>query len=109
MAPGIDSRYQSARALLDARGQLFLAERTPFLYRDLPDNRVHEVRDGENVFTIAGRHFAPLERAAGFFWAICDFQPAGPIVDPTLQLAAGTRLTLPSVAALEAFIARGAT
>ena len=108
MPPGIDSRYQSARAVYDVRRQLHLTDRELFLYRDFSDNRTHVVRDGENVFTTAGRYFAPLDRSAGYFWALCDFQPDGPIVDPTLRLATGTRLTVPSVAALESFLARGA-
>jgi ribosomal protein S18 acetylase RimI-like enzyme len=57
------------------------------------------VAQGESLFDLAGRYFAPLPRACGFWWAIADFQQ-DPIIDPTLELEVGRRLLIPSVRVL---------
>ena len=57
------------------------------------------VAQGESLFDLAGRYFAPLPRACGFWWAIADFQQ-DPIIDPTLELDVGRRLLIPSVRVL---------
>jgi hypothetical protein len=85
--------------VLDDAGRRLLTEREPYRYRALPDNRTRRVVDGDTLFDIAGRYFAPLPRACGFWWAIADFQP-DPILDPTLALAAGTTLVIPSTRVL---------
>jgi len=83
-------------AVLDEAGRLFLTEREPFRFKALPDNRVHVVKEGETLFTIAGRYFAPLPRPAGLWWVIADFQPE-PVHDPTLALELGRAVVIPSV------------
>jgi len=83
-------------AVLDDAGRLFLTEREPFRFQALPDNRVHIVKEGDTLFTIAGRYFAPLPRPAGLWWVIADFQPE-PVHDPTLPLELGRAILIPSV------------
>ena len=82
-----------------ADGRLFLAEREPYGFHEHPDTRMHVVAQGETLFGLAGRYFAPLPRACGFWWAIADFQ-LDPILDPTLELDVGRRLFIPSVRVL---------
>lgn len=96
MPPRRFSRFTFTSALQDDAGRLVLAEREPFRFRALPDNRQHVVGDGETVFSIAGRFFDPLPRPAGLWWVIADFQP-DPIHDPTLALEPGRVLLIPSV------------
>ena len=61
--------------------------------------RVHVVAQGDTLEGLAGRYFAPLPRACGFWWVLADFQP-DPIVDPTLELDVGRRLVVPSLRVL---------
>ncbi len=90
------SRFTFCTALQDDDGILFLTEREPFGYQPFTDNRLHVVKEGESLFTLAGRYFAPLPRPAGLWWVLADFQPE-PILDPTLALTPGTTLVVPSL------------
>ena len=99
MPPRVGSRYAASLGVLDADGRRFLTEREPFRFREYEDTREHVVVQGDSLFTLAGRYFAPLPRACGFWWAIADFQP-DPVFDPTLELELGRRLYVPSVRVL---------
>lgn len=99
MPPRVGSRHSSSHGVLDAEGRRFLSEREPFRFRELADTREHVVAQGDTLFGLAGRYFAPLPRACGFWWVIADFQP-DPIIDPTLELEVGRRLFVPSVRVL---------
>jgi Tfp pilus assembly protein FimV len=90
------SRYSFVEGRVDADGRSFLTDRVPFRYRAFSDNRRHIVSQGDTLWSLAGRYFAPLERPSGLWWAIADFQPQ-PIHDPTIQLIAGATLVIPSV------------
>lgn len=96
MPPLFGSRYLFCRGVRDENGKLYLTEREPYRYRPLGDNRVHTVVEGDTLFNLAGRYFAPLERACGYWWVIADFQPEPHIiVDPTLRLEPGLELYIP--------------
>lgn len=99
MAPRRFSRYSFSYAVQDAEGDLVLYGEEPYRYRDFADNREHVVREGDTLFTLAGQYFAPLPRPAGLWWVIADFQPE-PIHDPTLALAPGRVLIIPSLRTL---------
>ena len=77
-------------------GILQLTDREPFLFRNLPDNRLHPVVESDTLHSLAARYFDPIEGAANLWWIIADFQP-DPIHDPTIALVAGTTLVVPSV------------
>ena len=82
----------------DEEGKLYLTEREPFRYQPFPDNRVHTVVEGDTWFNLAGRYFAPLERACGYWWVIFDFQPEEYLeVDSTLSLRNGSQIYVPPV------------
>src|SRR5690242_5454492 len=92
------SRHTFCRAVRDAHGRLYLTDREPYLYEPHADNRVHTVAAGDSLFGLAGQYFTPLPRASGFWWAIADFQPNGPIIDPTLDLVAEyAQIVVPSL------------
>ncbi|MFI5299205.1 MAG: hypothetical protein ACHREM_14000, partial [Polyangiales bacterium] len=91
--------YSFCLGVLDAEGRRVLTDREPYPYAVLADNRAHTVVDGDTLFDLAGRYFAPLPRACGFWWAIADFQPE-PIFDPTLALDVGRVLVIPSTRTL---------
>jgi hypothetical protein len=97
--PHAGSRYSFTHGVRDDRGRLLLTEREPYRYADHSDTRTHVVAQGDSLFELAGRYFAPLPRASGFWWVIADFQPE-PIVDPTLELEPGRKLFIPSVRVL---------
>lgn len=99
MAPRVGSRYSFSVGVRDEAGRLFLTEREPFLFREYSDTRTHTVAQGDTLFGLAGRYFAPLPRACGFWWVLADFQP-DPIIDPTLELEVGRRLFIPSLRVL---------
>lgn len=96
MPPRRYSRYTFCSALLDEAERLHLTEREPFRFRALSDNRQHVVKEGDTLFSLAGRYFAPLPRPAGLWWVIAYFQP-DPIHDPTLSLEVGRVLVVPSL------------
>ena len=85
-------------------GILELAERVPFTYRDLADNRRPLVREGDSWHVLAARYFAGRSRAAGLWWAIADYQRGGPIVDPTVPPPVGSRVDVPSLLTLDQLI-----
>ena len=93
------SRYSFCLGLRDDDGRLYLTERDPYGFVDHADNRVHVVAQGDTLFHLAGRYFAPLPRACGYWWVIADYQEP-PIVDPTLRLEPGTKLFIPSLRVL---------
>ena len=103
MPPRRWSRFTFCTALQDDDGILFLTEREPFGYQPFADNRLHVVQEGESLFTLAGRYFAPLPRPAGLWWVIADFQPE-PILDPTIALTPGATLVIPSLQTIQAEI-----
>lgn len=96
MPPRRFSRFTFSAAVLDEDERLLLTDREPFRYRALPDNRQHVVKEGDTLFSLAGRYFAPLSRPSGLWWIIADFQP-DPIHDPTLWLEVGRVLLVPSL------------
>lgn len=97
----VGSRYSFCTVVLDAQGRQMLTEREPYRYVAFSDNRSHTVAQSDTLFALAGKYFAPLPRACGFWWAIADFQPPGQeIVDPTLALTVGSVLAIPSVRVL---------
>ena len=104
MPPKRYSRYEYSLGIRDDQNRLFLTDREPFRYRSLPDNRVHIVKEGETLFSIAGRYFRPWPRACGLWWVIADFQPDDPIIDPTVLLAVGRKLVIPSLQTLNEFV-----
>ena len=99
MPPRVGSRHSFTLGVRNAAGVLHLTEREPYRYRPHTDNRLHVVVQGDSLWDLAGRYFAPLPRSCGFWWAVADFQP-DPIVDPTLLLEPGRRMFIPSVRVL---------
>jgi hypothetical protein len=99
VAPRRLSRYTFTYAVQDDEGDLVLYGEEPFRFAVFEDNREHAVRQGDTLFTLAGRYFAPLPRACGLWWVIADFQPE-PIHDPTLVLEPGRVLIIPSLRTL---------
>lgn len=104
--PSSGSRYQQCQGVYDDQGRLYLTDREPYRYRELPDNRIHTVVEGDTLFNLAGKYFAPLPRACGYWWVIADFQ-MDPIHDPTLRLRVGSTLVVPSLRVLESEILAG--
>ncbi len=97
MPPLLGSRYLFCKGVVDD-GKRYLTEREPFRYHSFSDNRIHTVVEGDTWFNLAGRYFAPLERACGYWWVIADFQPEEVYeVDPTLQLQNGVQIIIPPV------------
>jgi hypothetical protein len=89
------SRFTFCEAWTDEDGRTFLDDRPRYRYHALSDNLIHVVKEGETIWTIAGRYYRPQWRAAGLWWAIADFQP-NPIHDPTIALVPGSLLVIPS-------------
>jgi len=62
MPPRVGSRYSFCQGFRDGQGRLLLTDREPYGFQDHPDNRVHVVVQGDTLFHLAGRYFAPLPR-----------------------------------------------
>jgi len=99
MPPKVGSRHTFTRLRTDSDGVRYLTERAPYLYRELDDNELHIIRQGETWWTLAARYFTGLPRACGFWWAIADFQPST-VVDPTIPPEPGSVVVVPSLATL---------
>lgn len=97
MAPRKLSRFTFSRGIRDANGALILTQPPIFTYRELEDNKTITVREGDSLFTLAGREYRRIDpdRASGLWWVIAGFQPT-PILDPTLELEPGSTLIIPS-------------
>lgn len=95
--PNRFSRHRFSVAQVDSEGRLFLSDREPYPFRELADNRRHVAREGDTLFNLAGRYFAPMSRACGFWWVIADFNG---VHDPTVPPMPGTVLVVPSVRTL---------
>jgi hypothetical protein len=99
MAPRAGSRHSFTLGVCDEQGRRFLTERGPYRFKEHTDTRVHIVAQGDTLEGLAGRYFAPLPRACGFWWVLADFQQ-DPIIDPTLELDVGRSLFVPSLRVL---------
>lgn len=73
-----------------------LQDNRRFLYRQLEDTREHLVKQGDTLWTLAAKYFEGLPMPALLYWIIADFQP-DPIHDPTVSLAPGRILYIPSL------------
>lgn len=89
--PSAYSRDRYCVGITDEDGNLYLTDVEPFRYRDLPDNIVHTVVQGETWETIALAEYG----RADLWWVIPDYQPE-PVHDPTIAPTGGTALVLPS-------------
>lgn len=96
--PGLSkfSRHQYCEMNVDDEERLYLDDRKPFRYGDYEDTVTHLVTSGQTLFNLAGFYYSRIERAAGLWWIIADFQPT-PIHDPTVQLAPGQLIYIPSL------------
>jgi hypothetical protein len=105
MPPRFGSRYLFCKGMRDDDGKLYLTEREPFRYQPFPDNRIHTVVEGDTWFNLAGRYFAPLERACGYWWVIADFQPEESFqIDPTISLQNGALIHIPPTRVITALL-----
>lgn len=102
MPPRLYSRHSFVEQLDDGgeERRVFLSDREPFGYRDLPDNEPYVVQEGDRLNDLAARKYAALDDPPRFYadqlwFVIADFQPS-PIHDPTIALVAGQQLILPS-------------
>ncbi len=94
------SRHSFTTAFLtESTGILELTEREPFRFRVFPDNIEHVAKEGDTLHHLAFKTYRgiapPGMSSAQFFWILADFQPQ-PIVDPTVRIASGTVLFIPS-------------
>ena len=89
------SRYQFCESRTYIDGMTVLSGREPFAYRDESDNRYHTASAGDRLWSLAHTYFGSFERACGLWWIIGEFQPT-PILDPTIALAPGTKIVIPS-------------
>jgi hypothetical protein len=98
MPPGPLSRHRFTRGIRDSTGVLVLTPPIPFRFVVRTDTIVHEVAEGDSLFTLAGRYYTAIDpaRACGLWWVIADFQPE-PIHDTTCRLAVGSIIYVPSV------------
>ncbi len=90
------SRHRFSRQLTNGAGQTFLEERSPYRFRDRPDNISHVVIGGERLWHIAQLHYFEVSDNAGLlYWVVADYQ-VPPILDPTRELQKGRILVVPS-------------
>lgn len=105
MPPRRWSRHSFVTAFKDEEtpDDMQLSERTPFLYRELRDNVQHQVKEGDTLHTLAAKYFRGIDRPAQLWWVIADFQPE-PVFDPTIKLALGATIVVPSMRTLTELI-----
>lgn len=101
MPPGQFSRYLFCDLIDEVRSsdgetQHWLTDRIPFRFRPFLDTVVTRAMDDDTFDRMAGRFYRVIPRACGLWWVIADFQPE-PVHDPTLVLAPGTLVHVPSI------------
>jgi hypothetical protein len=98
MPPRQYSRHLYCLGYQDQLGDhpVFMRARIPFRYQQRSDNILVVAKSGDTFYSLAGRYYSSLPRGCGLWWAIADFQPQ-PVHDPTLQLAAGQVVVVPSL------------
>jgi len=96
MPPTANSRFLFCRGVTDEEGNKYLTDREPYEYHSHSDNMVHMVVEGDSLFSLADKYFAPLERACGYWWVIAEYQP-DPILDPSQKLEINRKLIIPSL------------
>lgn len=99
-----NSRFRNVPVFVDDRGEevtgrtqdlVYYGTRIPFSYMDDDGTTVHVVKEGDTLHKLANTYYQGFRNPASLWWVIADFQRT-PIVDPTLQLEAGTLLNIPS-------------
>jgi nucleoid-associated protein YgaU len=103
MPPRRYSRYSFCNTVADSDGKLFMTERVPFRYRPLQDTTQYTAQEGDTLYALAAREYAGIPRPAGLWWVIADFQPE-PIFDPTIRLAAGQVIYIPSLRTVQELV-----
>ena len=93
MPPTERSRTRLCSGVIDDQGDLVLTDPEPFVYRELPDSISHAVTQADTWQSIAYMYYSD----ALLWWAVADFQPSGPVYDPTIALVPGERIVLPSL------------
>jgi hypothetical protein len=89
------SRFTNSIARRNTDDQLYLGEREPFVFQELPDTIYHIAREGDTWFNLAGLYYRGMPRGCGLWWALCDFQNPM-VIDPTLRIVPGTLIAIPS-------------
>lgn len=99
MPPRRYSRYQRSTAYTiddPKRGEIiYLEEPTPCGFVVRSDTRMHMVEAGDTWHNLAAKYFPSFPRPEQLYFVIMDFQPV-PVVDPTIPLATGTLVYVPS-------------
>ena len=101
------SRHIHTIALLGRDADtVYLTDRIPFRFVDFADNTFHTVIEYDSLYHLAARYFKGIDRPAGLWWVIADFQPQ-PIHDPTIKLLPGSTLIIPSLRTVTEIIFSG--
>jgi hypothetical protein len=101
MPPRLFSRFTFCSTVTDpTTGALILLEREPYPYAPFADNIQHTVTSGDTLWSLAQRYYGAIAAGANLWWVIADFQP-DPIFDPTIQLAPGAVIVVPSVRTIQ--------
>lgn len=107
MPPRLYSRHSFVQQVDDGgeSPKVFLTAREKYRYEPREDNIIHQVRGNESLHRLAARYYAALSdppefSAAQLWWVIADYQPQ-PIHDPTIKLAEGSTLIIPSLRAVQ--------
>ena len=96
MQRSVESRYFASEAYVSFGGYTLLEEYEPYRYTVRDDNIIHVAAEGESWWSLAQHYYWGVsQRACGLWWVICDFQPT-PVVDPTLAIAPGKSIVIPS-------------
>lgn len=87
------SRYAKSKIVQESTGERWLTTPPPIDPDDFDDNKMYEIKPGDNLWTIAHHELG----ASKYFWVIAEMND---IINPFEKLEAGTRLILPSIQTL---------
>jgi hypothetical protein len=90
------SRHVHTLSLLNSEDLIHLTDRIPFRFVNITDNIYHTVIEHDTLYHLAAKYFKGIDRPAGLWWVIADFQ-LQPIHDPTIKLLPGSSLIIPSL------------
>jgi hypothetical protein len=101
IVPSTLSVYRFCQAYVAPDGRKYLTDIQPFPFEEVEDTQEHIVVGQQRIEDVAAIHYQVYGEEAYLLWhVLAAFQPE-PVLDPTVPLAAGSKVFVPSLRFIE--------